>query len=196
MTAVDLMRLAVGAVLAHRMRTALSLLGIAIGVGAVILLTSIGEGTRHYILSQFTQFGTNILAINPGKTKTLGVPGVLGGTTHKLTLEDAEVLKRVPGVEAVVPLAMGMGRVEAGGLGRSINVFGVTAAMPEVWKFSIAQGTFLPDVDVHRKVPVAVLGPKVKRELFGEKNPLGEFVRIAGYRFRVIGMNLKTAVGR
>lgn len=188
MNSVDLVRLAFGAVIAHRLRSVLSLLGIAIGVGAVILLTSIGEGTRHYILSQFTQFGTNILAINPGKTKTLGMPGVLGGTTHKLTLDDAEALKRIAGVEAVVPMAMGMGRVESGGLGRSINVFGVTAAMPEVWKFTVAQGSFLPDVEVHRKVSAAVLGPKVKRELFGDANPLGQFVRIAGYRFRVVGV--------
>ena len=188
MNTVDLVRLAFGAVIAHRMRSALSLLGIAIGVGAVILLTSIGEGTRHYILSQFTQFGTNILAINPGKTKTLGMPGVLGGTTHKLTLDDAEALKRIAGVEAVVPMAMGMGRVEAGGLGRSINVFGVTAAMPEVWKFSVAQGSFLPEMDLDRTVSVAVLGSKVKRELFGDSNPLGKFVRIAGYRFRVVGV--------
>ena len=132
MTLGDLLRFAFGAVIAHRLRSTLSLLGIAIGVGAVILLTSIGEGTRHYILSQFTQFGTNILAITPGKTKTLGIPGVLGGTTHKLTLEDADLVRRVPGVDAVVPMAMGMGRVEADGLGRSINVFGVTASMPKM----------------------------------------------------------------
>ena len=188
MNVYDCLRLAFGAVIAHRLRSVLSLVGIAIGVGAVILLTSIGEGTRQYVLSQFTQFGTNILAINPGKTKTLGMPGVLGGTTHKLTLEDAEMLKRIPGVEAVVPMAMGMGRVEAKGLGRSINVFGVTSAMPEVWKFSVAQGSFLPEVETNRTVAVAVLGPKVKRELFGDANPLGQFVRIAGYRLRVVGV--------
>jgi putative ABC transport system permease protein len=154
----------------------------------VIVLTSIGEGTRYYILSQFTQFGTNLLAINPGKIKTFGVPGVLGGTTHKLTLEDAEVVRRIPGVEAVVPMAMGMGRVEAEGLGRSINIFGVTSHMPAVWRFSVAQGSFLPAEDVHRAVPVVVLGPKVKRELFGDRNPLGQVVRIVGYRFRVVGV--------
>ena len=174
--------------MANRLRSSLSLLGIAIGVGAVILLTSIGEGTRQYILSQFTQFGTNLLAINPGKIKTFGVPGVLGGTTHKLTLEDAEAVRRIPGVEAVVPMAMGMGRVEADGLGRSINIFGVTGDMPTVWRFSVAQGSFLPAADVHRGVPVVVLGPKVKRELFGDRNPLGHVVRVVGYRFRVVGV--------
>ena len=93
----DLLHLAQGALRAHRLRSFLSMLGIAIGVAAVILLTSIGEGTRVYMVSQFTQFGTNILAINPGKSKTIGIPGVLGGTTRKLTIDDAEALARVPG---------------------------------------------------------------------------------------------------
>lgn len=90
MTLMDLIRFAGGAVWAHRLRSILSLIGISIGIGAVILLTAIGEGTRYFVLAQFTQFGTNILAINPGKTKTLGIPGILGGTTHKLTLDDAD----------------------------------------------------------------------------------------------------------
>ena len=94
----ELIRLALRAVRAHRLRSALSMLGIAIGIASVILLTSIGEGTRRYIVDQFTQFGTNILAINPGKTETVGLPGVFGGTTQKLTLDDAEALRRVPGV--------------------------------------------------------------------------------------------------
>ncbi len=173
---------------AHRLRSLLSLIGIAIGVGAVILLTAIGEGTRYFVLAQFTQFGTNILAVNPGKTKTLGIPGILGGTTHKLTLEDADALSRIPGVEAVVPMAMGMGRVEVEGRGRSVNVLGVTADMPTVWRFEIGQGEFLPAGDLNRATSVAVLGPKMKRELFSDRNPLGAIIRIAGYRFRVIGV--------
>ena len=74
----DLVALAIGALTSYRLRSALSMLGIAIGIAAVILLTSIGEGTRRYVLDQFTQFGTNILAVNPGKTETIGIPGVLG----------------------------------------------------------------------------------------------------------------------
>ncbi len=184
----DLIRFAGGAVWAHRLRSILSLIGIAIGVAAVILLTAIGEGTRYFVLAQFTQFGTNILAVNPGKTKTLGIPGILGGTTHHLTLEDAEALSRIPGVQDVVPMAMGTGRVESGGKGRSVNVFGVTGAMPGVWKFKVGQGDFLPREDVNRLTSVTVLGPKMKRELFGDENPLGGIIRIAGYRFRVIGV--------
>jgi len=164
------------------------MLGIAIGIAAVILLTSIGEGTRRYLVSEFTQFGTNVLQVNPGKTETMGIPGILGGTTHKLTIDDAQALERVRGVIEVVPMAVGQARVEGGGRGRSVFIYGVTSQVPEVWKFEIGQGSFLPAGDPRRSSMVAVLGPTLKRELFGEKNALGEFVRVAGFRLRVIGV--------
>jgi putative ABC transport system permease protein len=184
----ELIRLAMGALLGHRLRSVLSMLGIAIGIASVILLTSIGEGTRLYVLDQFTQFGTNLIGINPGKAKTLGVPGVLGGTTHKLTIDDAEALGRLPGVETVVPVAMGMARVEAGERGRSVYVYGVTPAITAVMKLRVRAGSFWPSGDPRRGAATAVLGPKLGRELFGDENPLGRFVRIAGARFRVIGV--------
>ncbi len=184
----DLLRLATGALRAHRLRSFLSMLGIAIGVAAVILLTSIGEGTRVYVLGQFTQFGTNIMAVNPGKSKTVGIPGILGGTTRKLTIDDAEALMRIHGVETVVPLTMGLARVEAGERGRSVSVLGATPDLPALWKFGARQGSFWPERDPRRGSAVAVLGPKLARELFGERSPLGEIVRIAGGRFRVIGV--------
>jgi putative ABC transport system permease protein len=184
----DLLHLATGALRAHRLRSFLSALGIAIGVAAVILLTSIGEGTRVYMVSQFTQFGTNIIAINPGKSKTVGIPGVLGGTTRKLTIDDAESLERIHGVETVVPVTMGLARVTAGERGRSVTVLGVTPDLPTLWRFGARQGSFWPKGDPRRAAPLAVLGPKLARELFGERSPLGEFVRVAGGRFRVIGV--------
>lgn len=184
----DLVRLAAGALRAHRLRSFLSMLGIAIGVAAVILLTSIGEGTRVYMVSQFTQFGTNILAINPGKSKTIGIPGVLGGTTRKLTIDDAEALARLPGIETMVPVVMGLARVQAGERGRSVSVIGATPDLPTLWRFGARQGSFWPRGDPRRGAPLAVLGPKLAHELFGEQSPLGAFVRIAGGRFRVIGV--------
>jgi putative ABC transport system permease protein len=184
----DLLRLALSAVLGHRLRSVLSIVGIAIGIASVILLTSIGEGTRRYMLAQFTQFGTNLIGINPGKTQTSGIPGVFGGTTRKLTIDDALAVARLPGVEEVVPVAFGTARVETGGRGRSIFIYGVTPNVPKAWKFGVRQGAFWPPGDPQRGMQVAVLGPKVKRELFGEANALGRFVRIAGSRFRVIGV--------
>ena len=184
----DLLALAFGSLSNYKLRTTLSMLGVAIGIAAVILLTSIGEGTRRYILDQFTQFGTNIVAINPGRTETIGIPGALGGTTHKLTIEDAEALRRIPGVEDLVPLAMGQARVEANGRGRSVYIYGTTATLPRVLNLNVRQGSFLPPGDPRRGAPVAVLGPTLKRELFGDANPLGRFVRIADTRLRVIGI--------
>jgi putative ABC transport system permease protein len=184
----ELLHLATGALRAHRLRSFLSMLGIAIGVAAVILLTSIGEGTRLYMVAQFTQFGTNILAINPGKAKTIGIPGVLGGTTRKLTIDDAEALDRISGVETVVPVTMGLARVQAGERGRSVSVLGATPDLPTLWRFGARQGSFWPKGDPRRSAPLAVLGPKLARELFGERSALGEFVRIAGGRFRVVGV--------
>jgi putative ABC transport system permease protein len=184
----DLLRLSLGAVLGHRLRSLLSMIGIAIGIASVILLTSIGEGTRRYMVAQFTQFGTNLIAIHPGKTQTSGLPGVFGGTTRKLSIGDALAVARVPGVEEVVPVAFGSARVEANGRSRSLFIYGVTPNVPKAWKFQVRQGSFWPPGDPERSAQVAVLGPKVKRELFGEANALGRFVRIAGTRFRVIGV--------
>ncbi|MBW2268935.1 MAG: ABC transporter permease [Deltaproteobacteria bacterium] len=184
----DVLRMSTGAMRGHPLRSGLSMLGIAIGVAAVILLTSLGEGARRFMVAEFSQFGTNVLAINPGKSETVGIPGAFGGTTQKLTIDDAEALTRLPLVEQVVPLAMGQARVEGNGRGRSVLIYGSTSGLTEVLKFGIGQGSFLPPGDPRRGGFVAVLGPTLKRELFGAKNALGEFVRIAGTRHRVIGV--------
>jgi putative ABC transport system permease protein len=184
----DALHLCLGALRAHRLRSALSVLGVGIGVAAVVLLTSIGEGTRLYVVEQFTQFGTNILQVSPGRTETFGLPGVMGGTTHKLTLADSESLRRVPGVAQVMPVAMGMARVECGGRGRDVYVFGVTADTPEVWRFGVERGRFLPPGDPRRGAAQVVLGPTVERELFGSGGAIGSWVRVAGWRLRVIGV--------
>jgi putative ABC transport system permease protein len=187
-TAIELLRFAVGALQGQRLRSALSALGVAIGVAAVVLLTSLGEGTRQYIVSQFTQFGTNLLEINPGKIKTMGMPGVLGGTTHKLTLDDADAVRRVPGVAAVVPVVVGQARVEAGGRGRSVYIYGVGHEMQRVWQVQVAQGEFLPVMDARRQGSFVVLGPKLAREVFGQEPPLGQRVRIGSLSLLVIGV--------
>jgi len=184
----DLLRLALGALASHRLRSVLSMLGIAIGIAAVILLTSIGEGTRRYVLAQFSEFGTNLIAIHPGKAKTSGMPGVFGGTTQHLTIDDAEALGRIAGVERVVPTAFGTARVEAGERARSVAINGVTPDIEVVWRFRPRLGRFWPPSDPRRGAPVTVLGPKLAAELFPDASALGEFVRIGGTRFRVLGI--------
>jgi len=184
----EVIRFVLGAIRGQRLRSFLSALGVAIGVTAVIVLTSLGEGTRDYIVGQFTQFGTSIVAVNPGKVKTLGMPGALGGTTHKLTIDDAEALRRIPNVEEVVPVAFGQARVEGGGRGRSVFVQGVGWEAAKGFRLNVSQGSFLPRMDPSRRSSYAVLGAKLSQELFGDSSPLGERVRIGGYTFLVIGV--------
>jgi putative ABC transport system permease protein len=172
----------------HRLRSGLTVLGIAIGISSVILLTSIGEGTRVYMLSEFTQFGTNMVTLTAGKMETTGIPGTVGGNIHPLTLEEAEALRRVPGVERSVPVCMGAASVKWGAKERGVIIYGTTSDGPIVWRMNMRSGSFLPPGDLQGGSPLAVLGPKLKRELFGEENALGQHVRIAGQRFLVIGL--------
>ena len=184
----DVARYALGSVRGHRQRSILTMLGIVIGISSVILLTSIGEGARRFILTEFTQFGTNLISVNPGRIETTGMPGAIGGVTHPLTLADAEALSRIPGIEAVVPTTMGTAGVEHDGRTRHVYVYGVTAEAPGAWRMAVRSGRFLPAGDPRHASPVAVLGPTLKRELFAESPALGQFVRIGGQRFRVVGV--------
>ena len=188
MTDLDLMRLAGGAVRAHRLRSGLTMLGIMIGIASVILLTSIGEGTRRFVMAELLQFGTDVIFIRAGKITTSGPPTAILSTVHQITIEDAEALRRVYGVIRTVPISVGNARVEAGPRGRSVLIVGTTADAPPAWKVDIGIGRFLPPTDPRRGGPITVLGPRTKQELFGARNPIGEHVRIGGQRFLVIGV--------
>ncbi len=188
MHAVDYIRLAGSSVRAHRLRTALTASGIAIGVAAVVLLTSIGEGVHRFVLSEFTQFGTNIIGINPGKATTFGGSIGVFGSVRPLSLEDAEALRRVPYVEAVVPFVYGNAQVESDERQRRTTVYGAGTEFPRAFRFPVGQGSFLPDDDPRAPRALAVLGSTMRDELFGSRNPLGQRIRIGGDRYRVVGV--------
>ncbi|HEY0664940.1 MAG TPA: ABC transporter permease, partial [Gallionella sp.] len=103
----DLIRLTASSFLSYRMRSFLTGLGIAIGIAAVILLTSIGEGLHQFMLAEFSQFGTNIISVQPGKTQTQGGNVGIFGSVRQLTLEDADALRRLPYVQYVIPGLVG-----------------------------------------------------------------------------------------
>ncbi|MGB5423697.1 MAG: ABC transporter permease [Desulfobacterales bacterium] len=184
----DFIRLSLGAVFSHRLRSFLTALGIAVGVAAVVLLTSLGEGVHRFVLSEFTQFGTNLIGINPGKTTTVGVSGAIISNVRPMTLEDAEAMKRIPEVTAVVPVVQGNAPVEFEKRSRRTYIFGVGPEAPAVWRFNVAKGQFLPPDDPRSPRALVVLGSKVQNELFGTRNPLGQRVRIGGERYRVVGV--------
>jgi putative ABC transport system permease protein len=175
-------------VTAHRLRSALTALGIGIGVTAVVLLTSIGEGLNTYIVEQFTQFGTTTLQVVPGKTSTLGFsPGALN-SVRPLSLADAAALERAPHVLAAVPMVAGSASVEGRGRERSVTVYAVGPEFDRAFKFDVVAGTFLPHDELERARNVAVLGSKVYAELYGTTNALGQSIRVGGQRYRVVGI--------
>ncbi len=188
MRVADLVGLATGAIIAHRLRSFLTTLGIAVGIGAVVLLTSIGEGVHRFVLSEFTQFGTNLMAITPGKTETFGMSGAIVSNVRPLSLGDAEALKRLDRVLAVVPVVQGNARAESRNRDRRTMVLGVGSEVPRVWQMQVRSGRFLPAGDLRRGRAVAVLGNTLRQELFGHANPLGQPIRIGGERFRIIGV--------
>jgi putative ABC transport system permease protein len=184
----DFVRLIGQSVLAHRMRSSLTAPGIGIGVTAVVLLTSIGEGLNRYMVDQFTQFGTTTLAVQPGKSSTFGVaPGVLN-SVRPLSLADAAALARAPHVLHSVPIVVGSASVEANGRERSVSVYAVGPEFDRAFKFDVAGGTFLPPDELERARPVAVLGSTVYEEMYGGANALGRSIRVGGGRYRVVGI--------
>lgn len=188
MRAGDRLRFAFAAVRSQPLRSALTALGIAVGIAAVVLLTALGTGLQRYVLAEFTQFGTNLLQVTPGRKTTFGMSGALVNTVRPLSLDDADAIAALPGVVAVVPSLFGNVPVEAGGRTRRVMAIGAGAAVPEVWRFPVAIGGFLPPDDPRSPRALAVLGDRVWRELFGARSALGEIVRIGGDRYRVVGV--------
>ena len=188
MTPRDLLRFCFQALFGHRLRTALSLVGMAIGVAAVITLTALGEGARRYVIDQFASIGSNLLIVVPGKTETTGIPG-LAMSANDLTLNDAQAVARgVPEAVRVSALVVGTEYVAHGARRRQVAVIGTTREMLHIRKLAMARGDYLPASELRRGQPVVVLGDKVARELFPGEEPVGQVVRIGAWRMRVIGV--------
>ncbi|MGZ8269846.1 MAG: ABC transporter permease [Methylophilus sp.] len=189
MRLVDASKFSIQAIVSQRMRSFLTLLGIAVGIAAVILLTSIGEGVHQFVLSEFSQFGTNIIAVSPGKVKTGGQPpSGIPTTARLLTLEDAESLKKIANVKASTPIVWGNSEVEGNGRLRRSMIYGVDSDFTEVFSAKVRIGSFLPSRGTGGSRGLVVLGSKLRHELFGTSNPLGARVRIGGLHFRVVGV--------
>ncbi len=186
----DLLHLASESLVRARLRSIMMLVAMAIGVAAVVVLTSLGEGARRYVTGEFQALGADLLIVLPGRSETTGVqPGMFAGETPRdLTLDDAESLLRIPGVERIAPLVVGSVPVSAGELSREVPVIGTTSEFLVVRNLKMAQGSFLPAGEIDRDMAVCVLGSKVRSELFPRGPAVGATVRIGERRFRVIGI--------
>jgi len=188
-SAAELLRFSWGSLRGHRLRSGLTLLGVAIGVAAVVLLTALGEGARRYVTGEFTALGSNLVIVLPGRTETSGNAPIIGGTPRDLTLQDAEaVLRRCRRVRRIAPISLGSARVGYGDRRREVTILGSTAELLPIHHLEMSVGRFLPEMEADRAAPVAVIGRKIQGELFGSENPLGKPIRIGDGRFRVIGV--------
>jgi putative ABC transport system permease protein len=185
----DTLSMAWRSITAQRTRSLLTLLGIAIGIAAVILLTSIGEGLHRFLLAEFSQIGTNVVTLSPGKVSTGGTNPGFPSSVRPLSLEDADALRqRIPHLVGVTPGVTGNAEMGANGRLRRSLVYGTNAALLPSFRLSMSAGQFLPDEDAAHARSFAVLGASLKRELFGADNPLGARIRIGSQQFRVIGV--------
>ncbi len=186
-------RVAFEAIQSNKVRSGLTMLGVIIGVMAVILLVSIGEGARIYITKELTGLGTNLLIITPGKTSTSGgFHPPSAGTVRKLTYDDALALKRRAWLLSdAVPIVFGTGRVKYLNHARDTTIIGTTPEFERVRNLYVDSGAFVTEQDVDSKAKVVVLGRTVKDELFGLENPLGKVVMLSDARYRVVGVMRK-----
>lgn len=185
----EALRFALHAVISARLRTAMMILAMSIGVAAVVLLTALGEGARSYVLDEFTSLGSNVLTITPGRTETTGVvPLILGVTPRDLTLDDALALRRSSLISEVAPIVIGGADVAYGARSREVNIIGSTAALMAIRHLTLENGHFLPVGDPFAASPVCVIGDQLRTALFGHTQGLGEILRIGDRRFRVVGV--------
>jgi len=190
MRLVDLIRYTLLALRRQRFRSVMLLIAVGLGVGAVIVLTALGEGARRYVMGEFAFLGKDTVIVFPGRKETTGgMPPVTGSAARAITLEEVEVLGRtVPGVSALAPMVIGNGPVSFESRERESIVVGTTAAFFVIRQLQIAQGSALPDLDLSEGRQVAVIGQKLKTELFDNRAAIGQWVRLRDYRFRVIGV--------
>jgi putative ABC transport system permease protein len=195
-TFTDCNRVAFGALVRYPLRTAMMLLATAIGVGAVLVLTSLGEAARRFVVEEFQSLGTHLLVVLPGKIETTGMgPGLMAGEAPRdVTLEDAHALLRSPWVEKVAPIVIGAATVSFDGLERDITVMGATASLVEVRHWQVGQGKFLREEDWDRASPECVIGEVIRRELFADRPAVGQWLRVGERRCRVVGVLAKQGV--
>ncbi len=189
MRPLDAVGFAATALWRHRLRTLLSIAGLAVGIAAVVTLTALGEGARRYVIREFSSLGSNLLILLPGRVETTGAMP-FGGVVHDLTLEDFEAIRtRLPRVRRAAPVSVGTETIRYAGRGRQAMVLGTTAEFVEVRKIpAMAAGRFLSPGDAQQGGTEVVLGTRVAQELFGKESPLGRVVRIGDWRFRVVGV--------
>lgn len=178
-------RIALRSLTANKLRAGLTMLGVIIGVAAVIALMSIGRGASQAISNQIQSVGTNLLYVRPGASQSGGVRGQ-EGSAGTLTIEDGEALQNIEGVVAIAPEVNSFAQIVYQGNNTNVRVLGVTAEYQDVSNFSPQAGDFISAANVTGRSLVACLGSTVAANLFPEQDPIGQTIRMNNVPFRVI----------
>jgi len=181
--------IAIRALLSSKLRSALTMLGMIIGVGAVIVLMSVGQGLQNYITSTFEEMGSNLLFVTPANPDAPEITAMASGmATASLTMDDAEAIRDIRSVTAVNPTNENFIKIIAGNESVSAVIEGTTPEFKQLYDFEIASGRYISEVDMARRDMVVVLGSKTAEDLFGSDDPVGQRVKMRDKRFTVIGV--------
>jgi len=192
----DFLGMAIRSLLANKLRSALTMLGMIIGVGAVIVLMSVGAGLQNMITSTFEELGTNLLNVQPTNPDAPGIFGTLYGASQaSLTMNDAEAMSRIRSVTVVAPTNENFVKLIAGNEDTTSVIHGSTPGYQQAFGYTIASGQFFTERHIARKDTVVVLGSKVAEDLFGSNDPIGQKVKIKDKWFTVIGVLEPKGVG-
>ena len=184
----NLIKVAMKSIMKNRMRSALTILGIVIGVGAVIALVSVGQGASADIQKEISSMGTNIIMIMPGSSRQGGVNRG-AGSYYSLTMTDVQALQDEGNlIRYVSPVVSASGQVIANNRNWSTRTQGVAANYLTIKDWALSNGSFFSEKDVHARKKVAVLGQTVVEELFADVDPIGQKIRIGNIPFTVIGV--------
>lgn len=196
MDIIEIIKVSKDSLMSNKVRSFLTMLGVIIGVAAVILLVSIGEGARTYIHRELGNLGTNILIVVPGKTSAKGgFHPPEASTVRKLIYDDALLIKRrSKHVDDAVPVMFGSAKVKYLNQSRDNSIVGSTETYFSIRNLKVDSGRFLTESEVDAKRKVCVLGRTVKKDLFGDKNALGALVSIGDSKYRVVGVMEKKGV--
>jgi len=190
MDLLNIIRVAFRALQRNKMRAALTMLGIIIGVSAVVAMVSIGQGAQATVQAQIDSIGTNLLFVTAGAQNVGGVRSGTGDTgTNTLTVDDLEAIKReVPTVSMVTPTVNARGQLVAGNMNWNTSIQGVSEEYPEVRKWTIQSGSFFTEGDVRTAARVLVVGQTIADNMFAGADPVGQTIRVQNLPFRVVGV--------
>ena len=190
----DLLRFAWQAATGTPLRTVLMLLAMSIGVAAVVVLTALGDGARRYVVQEFSALGTNLIIVLPGRSETRGFnpANLMTETPRDLTVDDANALLREPTIARTAPLIVGSSEAAFAGRLRDVAIIGTNRSYIDIRGLKIAQGRFLSEDE---RAQEAVIGSKIRSELFGSEPAVGRMLRVGDRRFRVVGVMAQSGMG-